>query len=60
MYCVHQLILGALLLVLEELAYMPKELFIIFICVFIATDLISIAINKIKDKKNNIELAINN
>ena len=58
-YSVHWLILGYLLLVLEELAYMPFELFMIMVFVVILTDRICFIVNKIKAKKNQKEIDIN-
>lgn len=48
MYCVHWIIIGYLMLVLEEVAYMPLEIFIIMIVVCITTDIICTIFTKRK------------
>lgn len=55
MYCIHQLIIGILLLVLEENAYMPMAMFILSAAVFIVTDLLCIFINNIKANKLSLK-----
>lgn len=53
MYCVQWIIISYLMIILERNAYRPLQLWIISICVFIATDLICIGISNVKVKRNS-------
>lgn len=50
-YCIHMIIIGYLMLLIEEVSLMPLQIFVLTIFIFGLTDLICIFIGKIKQKK---------
>lgn len=56
MYCVHSVLIGFLMLVIEEESYMSLQILILAVFIFIATDLICIYLSNVKLKKRNIKV----
>ena len=55
MYCVHSVLIGFLMLLIEEESYMSLQILILAVFIFIFTDLICIYISNVKVKKRNIK-----